>query len=78
MAGDTAPTTAANLVNWNNATYYPTDTSATGVGNMDFMAFGAQISRPVPESSTYGAIFVGATAAFLGWRRRRAVSAPAV
>lgn len=71
MAGDVAPATAANLVNWNNATYFPTNTDPAGYGNMDFMGFGAQISRPVPEPSTYGAIFIGLGAAFFGWRRLR-------
>jgi hypothetical protein len=71
MAGDVAPATAANLVNWNNATYYPTNTDPAGYGNMDFMGFCAQISRPVPEPSTYGAIFVGVGAVFFGWRRFR-------
>jgi hypothetical protein len=71
MAGDTAPTTAANLVNWNNANYFPTNTDPAGYGNMDFMGFGAQIARPVPEPSTYGAMFVSLSAVFLGWRRRR-------
>ena len=71
MAGDTAPVSAASLVNWNNATYYPTNTDPTTYGNMDFMAFGAQVSRPVPEPSTYGAILLGLTGAFLGWRRRQ-------
>jgi len=75
MAGDVAPASAANLVNWNNATYYPTNTDPAGYGNMDFMGFGAQISRPVPEPSTYGAILLGLTVAFFGWRRR--VSVPA-
>lgn len=79
MAGDTVPTSAANLVNWNNVAYYPTNTSATATGNMDFMGFGATISRPVPEPSTYGAIFIGLSALFFGWRRhRRGVNAPAV
>jgi hypothetical protein len=58
MAGDVSPSTAANLVNWNNSTYYPTNTDPNGYGNMDFMGFGAQISRPVPESATYGAILL--------------------
>lgn len=71
MAGDTAPTTAASLVNWNNAAYYPTNTDPAGYGNMDFMGFGAQISRPVPEPSTYGATFLSLAVAFLGWRRWR-------
>lgn len=69
MAGDTAPTTAASLVNWNNATYYPTDTDPAGYGNMDFMGFGAQISRPVPEPSTYGLAFGGLVALITGLRR---------
>jgi hypothetical protein len=59
------------LVNWNNTTYYPTNTDPAGYGNMDFMGFGAQISRPVPEPATYGALLIGASAVFMGWRRRR-------
>jgi hypothetical protein len=81
MAGDVAPASAANLVNWNDAAYYPTNTSTAGLGygNMDFMGFGSRISRPVPEPSTYGAIFTGALGLFFGWRRyrRHAVNAPA-
>ena len=69
MAGDVAPTTAANLVNWNSATYYPTNTDPAGYGNMDFMGFGAQISRPVPEPSTYGAIFMALVLPLFGIRR---------
>ncbi|AOS43762.1 hypothetical protein Verru16b_00818 [Lacunisphaera limnophila] len=69
LAGDTAPTTAASLVNWNDATYYPTNTDPAGYGNMDFMGFGAQISRPVPEPSTYGAILVALGLAWVGVRR---------
>jgi hypothetical protein len=71
MAGDVTPATAANLVNWNNAAYYPTNTDPGGYGNMDFMGFGAQISRPVPEPSTYGAMLLGAAVVFFGWRRWR-------
>lgn len=75
MAGDVAPPTAASLVDWNDATYYPVDTDPNGYGNMDFMGFGAQISRPVPEPSTYGLILLGASALLAGagqrLRRRR-------
>lgn len=70
MAGDTTPTTAANLVDWTNATYYPTNTDPAGYGNIDFMGFGAQISRPVPEPSTYGAVLLGLAAVILGCRRK--------
>lgn len=69
MAGDTTPTTAANLVNWNNNTYYPTNTDPAGYGNMDFMGFGAQISRPVPEPSTYGALLLTLGLGLFGGRR---------
>lgn len=71
MAGDTTPGSASNLVDWTNATYYPTNTDPAGYGNMDFMGFGAQISRPVPEPSTYGAILLLATAALLVVRRQK-------
>lgn len=80
MAGDVTPTTVGSLVNWSNSTVYRTDTNAESWGNMDFMGFGAQISRPVPEPSTYGMIFVGLCAALFGWqrhKRRKALNAPA-
>ena len=70
----------ANVVNWNNATYYPTATDGTtGGGGIDLSAVnGVLYNRRVPEPSTYGAIFVGLSVAFLGWRRyRRALSARA-
>ena len=70
----------ANLVNWNNATYYATNTTnATGTGGIDLSAVnGVLYNRRVPEPSTYGAVFLGLTATFFGWRRwRRGVSAPA-
>lgn len=69
----------ANLVDWTNTTYYSTGTSgSTGAGGIDLSAVnGVLFNRKVPEPSTYGAILLSATAAFLGWRRRRKVSAPA-
>lgn len=69
MAGDVAPGSAANLVNWNSNTYYPTNTAPTGYGDMDFMGFGAQIARPVPEPSTYGAILAFFGLSFFSGRR---------
>jgi hypothetical protein len=70
MAGDVTATTGTQLVNWNNATYYPTNTDSAGYGNMDFMGFGAQVSRPVPEPSTYGAIFIAVSIGFVFIRRK--------
>jgi hypothetical protein len=75
MAGDVTPTNAASLVNWNNTSVYRNNTSADGYGNMDFMAFGSRIARPVPEPSTYGAIFMGVAVA--GWLVRRKLTAKA-
>lgn len=78
MAGDVNASTSSSLVNWSNSSVFRTDTNAATWGNMDFMGFGAQIARPVPEPSTYGAIFVGLAAAFGLWRRRKkALSAKA-
>lgn len=71
----------ANLVDWTNATYYRTDTTGeTGTGGIDLSAVnGVLYNRRVPEPSTYGAVFLGLTAAFFGWRRwrRDRLSAPA-
>ena len=81
MAYDvTSGASMSNLVNWNNATYYPTNTDGTsGNGGIDLSAVnGVLYNRTVPEPSTYGAIFVGLSVALLGWRRyRRGVSATA-
>ncbi|MBI2514292.1 MAG: PEP-CTERM sorting domain-containing protein [Opitutae bacterium] len=71
MAGDVTASTSSDLVNWNNSSVYLTNTDPTTWGNMDFMGFGAQISRPVPEPSTYGALLLGAGLALFGIRRWR-------
>lgn len=73
MAGDVPITTAANLVNWNNTNYFPTNTDPNAYGNMDFAGFGAQIARPVPEPSIYGAILIGSMAFIFGLRRYRRI-----
>lgn len=75
MAGDVAVTTASSLVNWNNTSVYLNNTSDANYGNMDFMSFGSKVIRPVPESSTYGAIFMGL--ALAGWWVRRRITAKA-
>jgi len=77
MAGDVTASSGSDLVNWNNSTVYRTDTDASTWGNMDFMGFGAQISRNVPEPSTYGAILFASGLAFFGIRRWRAARSTA-
>jgi len=77
ISSDTVVAAASDLVNWRNSAAYLTNTDATtSAGNMDFMGFGAQISRYVPEPSTYGLIFSGLACALAGWRswRRKAIA----
>ena len=69
IMGSDVTSGSANLADWSNATYYPTNT-ADASGGIDLAAFNGRISR-VPEPSTYGAIFIGLTAAFSSWRRYR-------
>jgi hypothetical protein len=77
IASDTVVSTASDLVNWGNSSVYLTNTDATAsAGNMDFMGFGAQVARNVPEPSTYGLIFAGGATLLAGWRRRRAAAKP--
>ncbi len=59
--------TGSNLVDWANATYYPTNTPDT-VGSIDLVAGGRRI---VPEPSMYGAIFVAASLGAVWWSSRR-------
>lgn len=67
----------SNLVNWNNTTYYASNTTgATGTGGIDLSAVnGVLYNRAVPEPSTYGAILMGA--ALGGWWLRRRKNAAA-
>jgi hypothetical protein len=58
--------TAADVANWNNATYYPTNSPDTS-GSIDIMAFGGR--RIVPEPSTYGAMLLGLGSILLSYRR---------
>lgn len=69
----------ANLVDWTNATYYPTNTLGdTGTGGIDLSAVnGVLYNRRVPEPATYGAGLVGLTLVWAAWRRRRALTAKA-
>jgi hypothetical protein len=65
----------SNLVDWNNTTYYRTDTTgATGTGGIDLSAVnGVLYNRAAPEPATYGSLFMAATLG--GWwlRRRKSV-----
>lgn len=67
--------TVANLADWTNATYYPTNTSDSTIGSIDLMAYNGR--RFVPEPTTYGAALVSVAAAFVFWRRQRRVTAQA-
>ncbi len=67
--------TVANLVDWTNTTYYPTNT-ADGSGGIDLVGFNGRIARPVPEPATYGMLLMGATlVAFVGFRLKQAKTA---
>ncbi len=77
MAGDVSFTNTSQMVSWKNDTYYPTNTDSNTWGNVDFAGFGAQISRPVPEPSTYGAILLLIGGLWLGVRRYRSNRAAA-
>jgi hypothetical protein len=63
--------TMSNLVDWNNTTYYRSDTTgATGTGGIDLSAVnGVLYNRAVPEPSTYGLVLMAA--ALGGWWLRR-------
>jgi hypothetical protein len=72
MAGDVTFTNTSQMANWTNSNHYRTDTDADSWGNIDFAGFGAQIARPVPEPSTYGALLLAGLGALFAWRRFRA------
>jgi len=78
MANDVTNVTA-NLVDWTNASFYPTSTPDTN-GSIDLLAVNGK--RWVPEPSTYGAMFLGLGSMLLGLRRwwlgRAALNATAV
>lgn len=70
IASDTVVGAASDLVNWGNSAVYLTNTdAATSAGDMDFMGFGAQLSRYVPEPSTYGLLFGGCASLLALYRR---------
>lgn len=75
MAGDVVASSASDLIDYTNTSVYLNTTNAgsnpaADYGNVDFAAFGAKISRPVPEPSTYGLVFMGLSTAGYLLRRR--------
>ncbi len=70
----TSDNNSANLVNYTNTTYFPTNTdSTTGSGGIDLAAVNglALTGRHVPEPSTYAAGAVGIMVLATGLRRLR-------
>jgi len=77
MSTDVNPgTQASNLVDWRNATVFPTNTQNNTGGTADFITFGAQLFQPVPEPAHYGLLSFGGLAACLSLRRRGLRKAP--
>jgi hypothetical protein len=64
----------ANLIDWNNSMYYPTDTTnTTGSGGLDMAALNGLAFEmlPVPEPGTFGLFGVGALLFMVQNRRKR-------
>lgn len=74
MATDVNTNNLANLVDWNNTTYYTNTSGDNANTSLDLVAFNGR--RFVPEPSTYGAMLIAAVAAFIGWRRRQPALVP--
>lgn len=77
MAGDVVASSGSDLVDYTNTSVYLNTTNAgtnplADYGNVDFAAFGAKVTRPVPEPASYGFIFMAlATGGYLIRRRPR-------
>ncbi len=69
MGTDVNAASASNLVNWNNTSIFPTNTGHDN-GTHDFIMPGIFV-RPVPEPSTYGAMFMGLIGLIWGGLRLR-------
>ncbi len=61
-----------NLLNWNSATYFPTNTSdgEGAAGGFDFSGVNGVFFSAVPEPSTYPLAGLAAIIAFIALRRR--------
>jgi hypothetical protein len=71
MAGDVTASSGADLVNWNNAAVYATNTDANTWGNADFAGVSGRIAQPLPEPAAFGAALLGSALAFAMIRHRR-------
>ncbi len=72
-AADVTATTSAQLLDWTNATFYPTTTDGTtGGGGIDLASVNGLEVRLIPEPSTFAALSLG-TVLLLGLQRRRRI-----
>ena len=63
---------SSNLIDWNNATYFPTNTNGdTGGGGIDLAAVNGVMFSAVPEPSTWALGGLGAIVVSMMTRRRR-------
>jgi len=73
FGGDVTATTSAQLLDWANAAFYPTNTNGdTGGGGIDLASFNGAEVRIIPEPSTFAALSLG-TVLLFGLRRRRRI-----
>lgn len=70
VAQDVTATTGAQLLDWTNATYFPTNT--TGSGDVDMAAFGPTFFEVVPEPSAALPMITIGVLALMRRRRRKA------
>lgn len=61
--------TLADLVDWTNASFYPTNTPDSAVGSIDLAGFNGR--RFVPEPATYGALLLFLSVAAVALHRRK-------
>lgn len=68
---------SSNLIDWNNAAYFPTNTNGdTGGGGIDLAAVNGVMFSAVPEPSTWALAGLGMIGLAMGVRRRRFRRAP--
>lgn len=73
MAADVTATNSSQLMDWTNATYYPTNTDATtGGGGIDLASINGVAFVVVPEPAALAPL-IAFVALFASWNLRRAV-----